>query len=666
MSAVTTARAREVAGPYIDAVGSDVRLRAAAQWRRTWDRVWSARIAIVIGVVVAILTWPSTSRWVVLSAADRSWVAALQVISHDGIGFGGVVFSYGPLGFLGTPALLLPLQGVLSLAVEGALWLGLAVATSVQLRRFLGTVSTALLAFAVFAVVSPLADLQVLGLIVPLVVMWCLPRLLRSGSGSPVVAAGAGAVTALLFLVKPNLGVGMLLIVGATIAARAWLDRDAPGGARLGGAFVGTMVVASLVLWLVLGQSFGDLGRWLVDTWSIAAGYGSAMGYPSASNYWQYVVAAALSGWFAWIVWTTPSLDRRHRIATTAVLGVALVYTFRLAFVRDDVSHALMFFMVLIFAPIAFCSAVRTRRGLSVCIASALALVALTNVSLRGVFDVSNGISNFSDAVAATVSSSYRGDVIADNQLLYRRAYGVPPAMRDQVDGHTVHAVPVDSGVFYAYPELHWDPLPVFEDYGAFTQRLDDRNSDVLAGSERPDYLLRAPGAALDGRLPRFEPPRQNLEILCRYHVAMASKRWQLLRAGHDRCGEIRRAGRRTTEYGKRVEVPRAEDDIVLARFDGVSSSFTSRIEALLLRAPAVFITADAEAWYRFLPGHQESWHVMSVPRCAIPQVDKLGPAFEHFTISDSKGKPTARDSFDVEFARVSYECPPAPTRLDA
>ena len=165
-------------------------------------------------------------------------------------------------------------------------------------------------------------------------------------------------------------------------------------------------------------------------------------------------------------------------------------------------------------------------------------------------------------------------------------------------------------------------------------------NAAVLAGSQRPDDIIREAPAALDGRSQRFESPHENLEILCRYHVVLAEGRWQLLTVRKDRCGAVRPTATIAARFGTPVPVPASSTDVVVARLSGVGSSLGDTVRAALLRGPAFYVSGDrGESWNRFLPGTQQFWHIVSWPACAAPDLFNLGPPFRTLTMSNHRGR---------------------------
>ena len=141
------------------------------------------------------------------------------------------------------------------------------------------------------------------------------------------------------------------------------------------------------------------------------------------------------------------------------------------------------------------------------------------------------------------------------------------PEALAQLQGHSVAVEPWEIGVAWAY-ELDWQPLPVFQNYTAYTPSLDRLNSAAVEDPDGPERILRDdtqvvvpefPGPDLDGRYPGWDPPEQARAVLCNFAPLYADELWQVLGRVPDRCGRAARAGLRSAPLpGVAVKVPRA------------------------------------------------------------------------------------------------------------
>jgi hypothetical protein len=178
--------------------------------------------------------------------------------------------------------------------------------------------------------------------------------------------------------------------------------------------------------------------------------------------------------------------------------------------------------------------------------------------------------------------------------------------------GRTVDVSPWEQTVVWTFPGFHFDPLPVIQDYGAYTPSLDQLDTDYLASLSAPRFILRQPPQAIDGKNASFEPPATQLEIECRYREVAATPTWQLLQRRNDRCGHLRRLGVTTTGLDQRVRVPAAPGgDEVVATFN-LPDSLWSKLESLVYKPPNVFFTAnDGKESWRFVTATGPDLHIL-------------------------------------------------------
>ena len=64
--------------------------------------------------------------------------------------------------------------------------------------------------------------------------------------------------------------------------------------------------------------------------------------------------------------------------------------------------------------------------------------------------------------------------------------YELDPATLAAIGSETVHVDPVMASAAYAYPDLNWKPLPIFQSYTAYTSALDGLDADLLRSDAAP------------------------------------------------------------------------------------------------------------------------------------------------------------------------------------
>jgi hypothetical protein len=113
----------------------------------------------------------------------------------------------------------------------------------------------------------------------------------------------------------------------------------------------------------------------------------------------------------------------------------------------------------------------------------------------------------------------------------------------------------MEATIAWAYPELGWKPLPVFQAYSAYTHSLDRANADALSAADGPERILAA-WFSIDNRNPGWESPAAMLAMTCRYEEIGVYGGWQVLGRVADRCGPERPLASVVAVVGKAVAVP--------------------------------------------------------------------------------------------------------------
>ena len=563
---------------------------------------------VLLGLFVALATWfvtfsnPSPSL-------DTSWQAGLYMALNDNIPFGtDVVFTYGPLGFLITAV-----DWYVGLATVAFIWLAvLHVAVSCALvwalRRSFGAIVATLVAIVVLALLLAIEVPFALAAIACFAVL--APERPRHLVEVMVVAGATFA--AIEMLVKLSVGpplFAMFLIALIGARARPWQLAT----------YVGIFLGGVVGLWLATGNALGDLNDYALNGREIIVGYSEAMIVAGGTDLQQTGgLIAAIVGLVALITLAAlaPSRDALARWCVVGVAGVAGFSLFKEGIVRFDTPHLSAYFatMVVFWVAIPWGDA---RRLLSIGGAAGILAVALT---LQLYNDPGQAwarltiTDNFGRAITQTgkvftpderrITATYVGS-------LMQSAYALDQGMLREMEGRTVAIDPSEIAVAWAYG-LDWSPLPVFQNYSAYTAKLDRLNASRVASPEGPDRILRgnvrATGMPLsrsiDRRFPGWDPPAQALATLCNFDVLSESSNWQLLGRIPDRCGEPTPAGSVEAAYGETVGVPEAAPgEVVFVRIDGAGVSGLESLRSLLYRASFRYAEVNEGKRYRLVPG---------------------------------------------------------------
>ncbi len=597
-----------------NAEGVHVRRRRRWRWSGSrWQRVTTSNV--FLGVVLAVLAWPtSTSRLQVTNGVGTAWQAALTMASHKHMEFGSrVIFTFGPLGFLVSPEFYFEWTAVLGFVFTLVFMAVVFGALVWSLRRTIALPLAIVVAYLVggISLVSAtyFKDNVAVEEVLALVLMVCVAALGRRRD-DPValwVWGGLGGGLSLFSLVKISLGVGIAAALVITVACLPGDRRRVVGSLVLGA------VLVFCVAWFGTGNGLGNVSAYVRSSTQVIGGYGAAMSIELPGrgySYWLAGAAVLLVGAFA--------LSHMRGLPLRAKIGIGLLtvsttwFLFKEAFVRHDY-HDLVFFVAMPLLLAAFTPKWRSPAGLvTAMLGLVLVVTSLAGAAPTQISRPVQAARSFGQVFGTLISSHKQAALISQSRDALSKYYRLPPEMLSLMRGKTVDVSPWEDAVVWSHPHVRFDPLPVLQDYSAFTPTLDQLDVRFLASAQAPQYILRQPKAAIDGRNPTFDPPATQLAIQCRYREVVADPSWQLLVRRPDRCGQPRLLKTVDTGLGRWVGVPTApKGDAVAATFALPDSTWT-KVESLLFKPPNVFLAVNGgRENRRFIAATGPDYHVL-------------------------------------------------------
>jgi hypothetical protein len=557
------------------------------------------------GLIVALLGWRVGMNPPGVGL-DASWNAGLAMGVHDGLHWGkDLVWTYGPLGFLQTQLVWFTDQTVLTFLYQGLLHVIFCVALVWALGRRLPLLLACVGAF-VAVTVLPLLELSLLSAVIAS--FWLLEEP-RSDRFLNTFVIGAATFAAPAALIKLSTGplVPIVLLI-ALIGARV--------GARRVALFVGVVVVELLVLWLLAGQSLGDIPDFVRHSIQISSGYSSAMLRSTEVASWKVTAATlgaiGVSVALVAVAWLAPYRDRGGRWAGTLLVALAAFAIYKEGVVRVDAGHLTVYFAnaCVLWIAVGFAPG---RRWF---IPAVAVLIFAASLPLRpaGTEHNLNPFDNLHyafDQARNLASPSRRTAAMEDGRRGLKATYALEPGALTALRGHTVAVEPWEAGAAWAY-HLDWLPQPVFQNYSAYTPALDRLNAATIENPDGPERLLQENAQVVDGEFPtpdvdnRFlgwDPPEQARAVLCNFAPLYAGERWQVLGRVPDRCGSERALGTVEAAAGQAVPVPTPRPGtVVFARIGGAGVSGLERAQNFLLHARSRHAVVNGETRYRLVP----------------------------------------------------------------
>jgi hypothetical protein len=630
------------------------RLGAASFSTRTFLSTGSRPFWIAT-VVLTLFTWPF-GIGPVGASLDFSWIAGLYMAVDEGRHFGTeIVYTFGPLGFLAWPSPWIGSLAVLAFGYWIVTYGGLIAVLTWSLSRTVGLVAAAVIVLAVSLTFGFLNQLPLV-----LAVGLCLIALRedRPTHGVSLLAYGGGLLCAVEPLVKLSVGPPVILIVLlAMIGARA--DR------RQWTGFLGTAVVSFFVLWFATGQGLGNLWAYVDNGAQIVKGYGEAMGYDAAETWEVVVIVVAAIALIAGIH-RARFRDTRAKWFATAITVVVAYTVFKYGttqFAKGGPPVAAMssLFAIFLMAP-------WPRRLGRVFVAATLIFGAVilhafgAGPGAAAGVDVIARFETFKESVEFAIRPGLRHQEIDEARESVRTTLAVPPPVLEALAGKTVAIEPWEITLAWAY-ELDWKPLPVFQNYQDYTQKLDRLNAAAAKDAENgPQALLRQMPAgtvetggrpAIFERQPAWDPPEQSLADFCNFVPTLTEGAWQVLSRIPDRCGEPMLVTGLTVDPGQTFQIPQARnDEIVIMRVHGAKLEGLEKLAALFWRpSERHAVVNGGEYSYRLPPDTTEDPMIVSADR-------KLGhgPELPELPLLHKMRLEGASGPFEVDFYRVELK----------
>ncbi|MGD9696620.1 MAG: hypothetical protein AB7V42_13305 [Thermoleophilia bacterium] len=561
-------------------------------------RAWPAAAAAVLTLV----TWPVRSLTPGVGL-DQSWHIALHLAADQRIAWGpDLVFSYGPLGFLDVPELVV--SGLLtSLALTWTALLVFLTSLAIILaarRSFPWPVGVILaLVFGCLAFQNQEYIALAAFLWAALAIGGDIPP--RSG---PLMVAASGVLAAAGVLVKVNSGAVALVV----LAVAAWWLR--PLRWRALALYASSAAATFLVLWVAVVGSPAYIPSWLRGSLQIAGGFSGAMFADEGDRGWEipaFIVLVAALAALVWL-WGDGRLGRGRSLCLAAIAAVFGFTSFKHGFVRHDFGHSPFTLLCLMVAPVAFAWRGAARASAALALVVAGGLVAARSADsdwsppFRTLFDPVGHVRDAVDQARLMASGARRDGAIARTRADFAAGLAVPHEMIARIGDGTVHVDPYETSVVFAYG-LRWRPVPTLQAYDAVTRDLDGRAAAFVSGAHAPEWIIDQVRARVWSLRRETESPEYQVAVICHYRAVEDNGAWRLLRRTANRCGPARPlASTEVRSAGQTVEVPAppSPGDLVYARFDAPTPLGWRLRNALYRPARMPTMLVDGQVFARF------------------------------------------------------------------
>ena len=708
---------RRIGNPVDGSLGQVAR-RLTPRWllERLPKSVTFRRILPVLIAAFGLLVMPTLVPYVG-TGLDPSWSIAINMATARRMAFGtDVIFTFGPLGFLATPALIVPRFGVLAMMLRFALsWMfGWLTARSL-LRTLWWPVVAMCTWFLQWAVVGGSSGGAETMLIPVLLLFLGLSDALatRDRPITKLALASCAVACSTCLLMKFDMGLLCLMVLSGFLVAEGIVQRRSLRSFGVGCGWALSWFVASLLgWWLVLRQPLDGLWRWVSTSIDLLIGYQAAM--VSDAPVHRTPLHSILTVGFVAVVAIGGSslfLRDRRRSVSICVLTFGTLYLFaKQSFTRYDDGHLQRLYTCAAVVLVAIvggwsrkvaASSDQGDQGGSLDPASwspstlrpstrdrfaggraAGARIVCSTVAVAGSMYFANIGSDLVSALKPNVrswqsvfrlafSGAKRDAVITRQRTYLPPELSIPPEVRAALSEGGVHIEPTETSIAWIFPEIKWKPLPTLQSYTTYTAALDNVNAAAYQKRGGPDIVLYRDGFRVDDRIARFESPATQFAFICNFRPRVLTDLWQVFVRRPDGSGCADRPndlGTVTTHLGEKVEVgPFPDDAVVVASFKGISTgSLANRVRNAVVRAPKFWFAMGVpelnEPAHRFIAATAGQPHVLSVPKClrgAWSTYDTR--SYDSFSLRETK-EPRTDGTLGAEITismhSFRYKCP--------
>jgi len=437
---------------------------------------------MLLWIVIALHTFNLPEKPVL--ELDSSWRQALAYFFHRGYPFGeGVVFTYGPLGFLlGNTFTGLYLWAYIAFQTAFSAIVATMVVTT-------GRAFTGLSRFCYFAffILWGVSYGDALHMIVIAFSGWIMIGRLSAGEKPRELLFGAFLAFLAVIKFTNLLFTGFVVLV---VIAYAWNRRDRAAAGRLLATYGGGF----LALWVVCGQSLLALPAYAVNSLSVSSGYQAAMGIPTPDGQLTtaLIVFTGIAVYVIWHLITQP--DRIRSGAQLLILAAFLFLNWKHGFVRAD-GHMLGFFFCALVPAVGFPALFRERVKSSFIPRTALFIVIL--FSLKGMHGTFSAVVEYApnvanDDILKTIKGigdweRFKGDLQGAVDDWHRK--GKLTKTQELVGDASMDVLGFEQAIAL-FNDFNYTPRPVFQSYTVYTPRLAELNADFITSPDAPEFML--------------------------------------------------------------------------------------------------------------------------------------------------------------------------------
>lgn len=427
---------------------------------------------------------------------DSSWVMSLHWAIQKNLIFGkDYIFTYGPLGFLGTRTAL-GFSRLYFLFSDLFIIGNFAFILVYVFRRFYSFQTLGFCFLVVYSIsgFSTYSD-QIIFTFLLISIFWLNYSLVRSKPAGLIIPV---IITVVLFYIKVNISFISLIIFYGYLVYFIFSEKEE----RIAKILYGLAV--PLIIILLSFPLRTDLLGYISGGLSLIDGYNDAMNLKPGEYLKYIIIAGVLIGVF---FVTFFYRNFRTNIILFVTCGIVTYVLFKQSFVRSDL-HVAIFFVY--FPGLCGLLAIFYKK-LSVfqvytaaCICSTCLIAGLVLGSYSKLGDRLN----------------YLAAVFSPNNIQERyensfNRFNLPPEVKEIIGSKTVDIIPWNIDYLY-FNRLNYNPRPIIQSYSVYTPYLINLNKQKYESDSAPDFVLFS-NMSIDGRYAFFDDQEVKLDLLKNY-----------------------------------------------------------------------------------------------------------------------------------------------------
>jgi hypothetical protein len=461
-------------------------------------------ILFILFAFLVLPTYLSTSSFLceidkinLTNCLDSSWVMSLHWALQKNFIFGkDYLFTYGPLGFLGTRTAL-GFSPLYFLITDLFIIVNLAFILTYAFRRFY-TLQALGLCFLIAYITAGGAGMysdQVVFTLLLISIFWLNYSVEHSKIITLIIPV---IITCLLFYIKANMSFIGFILFYVYLLYFIFTDKENRPAKILFGLSV------PLIIFLLSFPLKTDIFGYVSGSLSLIDGYNDAMSIALGGYFKFFLLAVASLSAFAAFFFIK---NLRSNFLLFLTFGIFSFVLFKQSFVRSDLHIAIFFtFFPAICGLLAiFYKRVSAFQGLTILGISLACLLAI--FLLLGYSKPSDKLNYFSNIF-------YQDNLQERYENSFNR-FNLPPEVKQIIGDKSVDIIPWNIDYLY-FNRLNYNPRPVIQSYSVYTPYLIDLNTQKYESESAPEFVIFS-NASIDSRYALFDDQGVKLSLIKHY-----------------------------------------------------------------------------------------------------------------------------------------------------